>query len=284
MKNRPNLHRRPEFRFGFKQSLGVLAGLGLLLALAYTFFPRQSRRGILHEEDLSRKLEEEVISRPSFVLFTTTHCYPCQRLEERMKASKEFTDFIERHFDLYRIDGRDSYTAGIKLAQRYGIRTFPSLLITDNKGRELTRLPVPGSPELWMESLIQQKGLGIKAGGKIKDVIDKETRKNKEFGLLYRSSESWEESRGLLRYLKKNWNQEIWVHPRQNEGYDIIIGRFGDKKMARITRKFLRLWEGEQAPVVKLEDKALTYKAKGKFYPALSHPTEEEVMEGNSKR
>jgi len=283
MKNKPNLNPRPDFRFGLKQSLWGLAGLGLLLALAYTFFPRQSRRGILHEEDLSRKLEEGVISRPSFVLFTTTHCYPCQRLEERMKASIEFTDFIEKHFDIYRIDGRDSYTAGIELAQRYKIRTFPSLLITDNKGKELTRLPVPGSPELWMESLIQEKGLGIKAGGKIKDVIDKEASKKKEYGLLYRSSESWEESRGLLRYLKKNWNQEIWVHPLQHEGYDIIIGRFEDKKMARITRKFLRLWEGEQAHMVKLEDKALTYQDKGNSHPASSHPRETEVMEGNSK-
>ncbi|MCI4668840.1 MAG: thioredoxin fold domain-containing protein [Bacteroidia bacterium] len=234
--------------------------------LAGIFVIQQNSRldeQIQFEDELA--FENNDADKSSFVLFTLPQCYPCKLLEEQIAQQPQLKGYIRKNFRSYRIDGRDHYSGGKEIAELYGITEYPTIIITDPEGKLLGKLS--------FKSLIEEapQALNQVLKHNAMDVIPVRSQEKtlgrqpeKELGLLFRTTDNWSEAMELIHFLEKNWNEEIWLSPRADHSIQVIIGRYPTMEKARLTRKFLKLWEGEKTKVVPLHVEVLKYGKKSK--------------------
>jgi thiol:disulfide interchange protein len=72
-----------------------------------------------------------------FVDVYATWCGPCKQLKRTTFKDKEVGEYFNKNFINIAIDGETE--EGDKILSRYNIRSYPTLLILDAKGRVLTR-------------------------------------------------------------------------------------------------------------------------------------------------
>ncbi len=80
--------------------------------------------------------ESKRTGKPVFVDVYATWCGPCKKLKASFR-DKQVGEYYNRNFINVRVDGETS--DGAELMHRYGVRSYPTLLILDGNGRQLAR-------------------------------------------------------------------------------------------------------------------------------------------------
>lgn len=78
--------------------------------------------------------EEKMI----FVDVYTTWCPPCKFMDEKIFPQKEVGDYFNSNFINTKFDAGKG--EGIKIAEIYNIKNYPTYLILDKEGKELGRI------------------------------------------------------------------------------------------------------------------------------------------------
>ncbi|MCX7606282.1 MAG: thioredoxin family protein [Bacteroidia bacterium] len=76
-------------------------------------------------------------NKPIFVDFYTVWCGPCKMLERHTFSNPEVGAYTEKNYIAYRIDAERG--EGPRLANRFKIRAYPTLIFLDPEGNELGR-------------------------------------------------------------------------------------------------------------------------------------------------
>jgi len=85
------------------------------------------------------------------ILFTGTEwCPPCRQLDQSVISKAPWKEFAEKEI-LFRCvdiprDGSRAPAGDRELVSRYGVRSFPTMVIVDRSGRELARRSGGGAP------------------------------------------------------------------------------------------------------------------------------------------
>jgi thioredoxin 1 len=76
-------------------------------------------------------------NKPIFLDIYATWCGPCKRLKKKTFSAKEVGDYYNANFINITIDGETN--EGRELANKYAIQGYPTLLILDKNGKQLTK-------------------------------------------------------------------------------------------------------------------------------------------------
>lgn len=72
-----------------------------------------------------------------FVDFYTVWCGPCKMLERYTFSNPEVGDYVEKNYLAYRVDAEKG--DGVRLADQYRIRAYPTIVFLDPQGNEIGR-------------------------------------------------------------------------------------------------------------------------------------------------
>lgn len=75
--------------------------------------------------------------KPIFVDFYTVWCGPCKMLERYTFSNPEVGAYAEKHYIAYRVDAEKG--DGVRLANQYRIRAYPTIVFLDPQGNEIGR-------------------------------------------------------------------------------------------------------------------------------------------------
>lgn len=100
----------------------------LPLKKGITFF-----KGSWEEALIKAKEENKYI----FIDFYATWCGPCKKLKRTSFKDPEVGTYFNKNFISISIDAESK--EGIKIARRYGVSSYPTLIITDATGKQKTR-------------------------------------------------------------------------------------------------------------------------------------------------
>ncbi|MEM9986720.1 MAG: thioredoxin family protein [Bacteroidota bacterium] len=206
------------------------------------------------------------------VQFATNYCFPCKTWVAEVKQSPEMSSLIAENYLPYRVDPLQIYTGGRDLAQKYQVSILPTLLITDSEGLEIARFAGDIDTKELLDFLQQNSALRMAPVRNPEPVSSTEflatlnfdelpqdelADQGRHFGLKLGNYPDFLRARRQATQRARAWNQAIWIQNAKGGRYDLIIGRFDSRKEARITQRFLRLWEEEATKVVPLRDQAL---------------------------
>ncbi len=76
-------------------------------------------------------------NKPIFLDIYATWCRPCKMLKKRTFSDKAVGDYYNANFINIAVDGET--TEGSELASKYSIDGYPTLLILDKNGKQLTK-------------------------------------------------------------------------------------------------------------------------------------------------
>lgn len=88
-------------------------------------------------------------------------CIWCKRLDAEIFSKQEFKDYVKDKYELVMVDfpqakplAKDHAAANDKLAEKYKVRGFPTVLVLDADGKELGRLGyTEGGPKAFIAQL-----------------------------------------------------------------------------------------------------------------------------------
>jgi len=88
-------------------------------------------------------------------------CPPCIMLERQVFSQPEFEEYAAQHLVLLEVDfprrkelSEEQKAANVKLAERYGIYAFPTVVVLDSNGKTLGQLGyMPGGPNAFIAAL-----------------------------------------------------------------------------------------------------------------------------------
>lgn len=102
--------------------------------------------------------------KPIFVDFYTTWCGPCKALDIYTYTDRKFIA-QSKNWIMVKVDAEKN-TANVKLAQKYRIENFPSMLILRPDGREFGRL-LGYYPAKMLVSKLKKAGVSASGGTRI---------------------------------------------------------------------------------------------------------------------
>jgi thiol:disulfide interchange protein len=82
----------------------------------------------------------ETTGKPILALFTADWCPACKDLESSVLCDSNVYRRLNSLFTLVKVDLTDRGGPGMSSAQTYNVRGIPTLILFDNKGRELDRM------------------------------------------------------------------------------------------------------------------------------------------------
>lgn len=117
----------------------------LILSLLLTPVPARSREGLWRADYASARESARETGRPLLLLFDGSDwCHWCHRLNDDLFAEPEFREFADASLVPVRIDfpRRRRLPAlrerrNHRLAQRYGVRAYPTVLLVDPESEDI---------------------------------------------------------------------------------------------------------------------------------------------------
>lgn len=190
------------------------------------------------------------------VRFYTDYCYPCQAWDEALRRDGSLFELLDQRFVLYQIDAWNTYNGGRELAKRYGITTYPTLLVTDAEGKEKARFVGLEPPAALRRQLMD--AAGVTAVRDANSAPSGPPVAGTAYGLRLRETVQYEEARSWASQEALGWNRGVYIQP-EGKGYALILGAFETRDEAKITRRFLEVWENRPTKVISLEAAGTAY-------------------------
>lgn len=109
--------------------------------------------------------EAKELNLPVLLLFTGSDwCPPCMRLEREVFEKKAFKDFADKHLVLQIADfprrkklPQRQQTANQALAQKHGIRGYPTMVLLDAKGERIAQFGYGGQSAAEFTKMLQDR-------------------------------------------------------------------------------------------------------------------------------
>jgi thiol-disulfide isomerase/thioredoxin len=147
-----------------------LAGLMVIapaaaLATADSMPPGVQWRAVAGEADAQKAFADaKAQNKPVFLYWGAVWCPPCNQVKSTIFTRRDFIEGSKQFLPVY-LDG-DSPGAQ-KLASRYKVRGYPTMILFKPDGREITRLPGEVDPQKYLQVLT----LGVSGGRPVKDLM-----------------------------------------------------------------------------------------------------------------
>ncbi len=201
-------------------------------------------------------------NKPCFVKFYAKYCYPCDLLDKEILSDPQLVRKLQKDYALYKIDGLSYATGGLDLAKQYNIQEYPTILITDSEGEEISRISYPVTLKK-LKNCIMRSDFEV-------DFTVSEKDERTQYGLYVKSAKSLGQARYLADQETHLWDYGVWIYPKDVYQYDIVIGAFTNRKDAELSANVVREWEGKEMFVVELNRKPVEYVIPGLKKPEVS--------------
>ena len=143
-----------------KKLLSMLA----LLAIPIMAAAQEKNEGMEFFESNFAELKAEAkkTGKPIFIDMYTTWCAPCKYLSQNIFPTQEAGEYMNANFVNAKFNAESG--EGVDLSKKYKITGYPTLIIADAEGNEITR--IVGSPRTPKEFV-----------AKVKEVMEKAEKK-----------------------------------------------------------------------------------------------------------
>ena len=118
--------------------------LFLLLFLGFVAPANGSSNAFIADELAAVQEFAREQNRPVFIDFTASWCAPCRNLDEYTFSDRKVKKMLSDRFVSVQIDIDD--TAGALIAAQYNVKSLPTMLVLDSKGKLLKRIKTAFGP------------------------------------------------------------------------------------------------------------------------------------------
>ena len=195
--------------------------------------------------------------KPYFVYLYANWCIPAKEMNEQTFTSKYLKKFGEKNFLAMQVDGESIISDGKKIADKYKVRYFPTILIFSSKGKELKRMVGFQSAKTLLDELKKYKDNHEEPEPPKKEVnTEKEPTKKEvsEGEFLFRIAAKRQALEGfgvqvgvyssyrnafarLLELEEKYFHRNLMVHVRETKDgksvFKLILGPFSSEEQAK---------------------------------------------------
>lgn len=125
--------------------LVYLAVIVILLGMVYFLTPKGQSQAETLEEGIALAKEQDKLV---FLYINAPWCTYCPLLEEEFAQSGEFQQIIDEHYIWVTLD----FDRNLALAQQFGLRGPPAMIVFDQNGNVITG--IPGYPPNGVQDVI----------------------------------------------------------------------------------------------------------------------------------
>lgn len=125
----------------------------LVLSLSWTPSMAQNATGVKYYkgtfDDFLREARRD--HKPILIEFWAGWCAPCKKMDTETYQDAQLSTYVNHNYLTYRMDIES--IDGLAIVEKYGIEVFPTLLVADYKGNEISQLKGFYSPKYLEEVL-----------------------------------------------------------------------------------------------------------------------------------
>lgn len=239
------------------------SGVVAMAAVGFWQYQKQQTSASAMQEMLSVASREDKLG---LVIFSTDYCYPCDQLQQAMQG-EEVKTVLSDHYvpittDVYQSD------MGRELARTYKVKAFPCVVVLDSEGAEVKRLDQPGDwkkldrvlrkfAEL-REAPIATPDTPESAPAEL-EPVGETVKPGERVGVELDLFSNYKDARRMAGIRSREWKGQIWIHPDAKGKFHLVAGMFSGKKEAMATLRMMKLWDGFEGKMVKLQEGAVIY-------------------------
>ncbi|MDH3585131.1 MAG: thioredoxin family protein, partial [Phycisphaerae bacterium] len=135
--DRPNATDSP--RSAGAVPVGALLLIAALAVMGWLLFGPGPNIGDWHEQIDPALAAATESRRPVLVYFTADWCPPCRSFKKNVLTRKDVQDYLSANFEQALVDLSDRRGPNNFVAQRYGVRSIPTLLVLTPEGGQVQR-------------------------------------------------------------------------------------------------------------------------------------------------